>query len=228
MDPDHNVPPVPIGQSSHPHTQQEPSPLILSQHVNNGVHSQTQSAATQRPLISSSEGYSLVGNTGIEPVPQPPAASGRDGHMLRGPLQHPYMGPQAGDPHAGIEPVHQPPPTARGRDEHMLHRPLQHSYMGPPTGEPGVGFEPVPQPPPAARDREGHMLRGQWQHPYTGHARSISSDVGWRESEVGEGPQVWFASHICAKLLPTQRRKRHDTKKKVSLELQPYLLGIQA
>jgi hypothetical protein len=201
MDPDHNVPPVPIGQFSHPPAQQEPSPLILSRRVDNGVHSQTQSAATQRPLLSSPEGYSLAGDpdAGIEPVPQPPpATSGRDGHMLRGPLQHPYMGQTAGDPDAGIEPIPQPPPAARGRDGHMLHRPFQHSYMGPLAGGPGAGFEPVPQPPPAAKGRDGHILRGPLEHSYMDHDHSISSDVGWRVSEVGEEPQVCFASYICA------------------------------
>ncbi|KAG1760958.1 hypothetical protein EDD22DRAFT_780462, partial [Suillus occidentalis] len=95
MDPDHKLPPVTTGQSSDPHVQQEPSPLVRYERVDNGGRPQTQSAATERPLLGSSEGHSPAGDpdTGFEPVPQPPpAARSRGGHMLRGPLQHSFMG----------------------------------------------------------------------------------------------------------------------------------------
>jgi hypothetical protein len=95
MDPDHKLPPVPTGQSSNPHVQREPSPLVGSGHVNNGGRPQTQSAATERPLLGGSEGHSPAGDpdAGLEPVPQPPpAARSRNGHMLPGPLQHSFMG----------------------------------------------------------------------------------------------------------------------------------------
>ncbi|KAG2743823.1 hypothetical protein P692DRAFT_20896109 [Suillus brevipes Sb2] len=95
MDPDHKLPPVPTGQSYNPHVQQEPSPLVRSERVNDGGRPQTQSAATERPLLGSSEGHSPAGDpdAGFEPVPQPPpAARSREGHMLHGPLQHSFMG----------------------------------------------------------------------------------------------------------------------------------------
>lgn len=101
MNPDHKLPPVTTGQSSNPHVQQEPSPLVTSERADNGGRPQTQSAATERPLLGSLEGHSPAGDpdAGFEPVPQPPpAARSRDGHMLRGPLQHSFMGHARSNP----------------------------------------------------------------------------------------------------------------------------------
>lgn len=127
MDPDHNLPPVPTGQSSQPQGQssqpqgqpsqplgqpsqptvQEPSSFVEPEHAHGGDRPQSQSVATEKPLLGSSEGHS----PGHSPGPSP--ARGRS------------------DPYPDFEPA-QPPPVARHsmRDGHMARGPSRRSVMG--------------------------------------------------------------------------------------------------
>ncbi|KAG2738190.1 hypothetical protein P692DRAFT_20787838 [Suillus brevipes Sb2] len=111
----------------------------------------------------------------------------------------------------------------------MLHRSFQHSYMGPMAGGPGAGFEPVPQPPPAARGRDGHMLRGPLQQLYMGHDRSISSDVGWRVSEVGEEPQRHKIRERLAQTIADadEEKTRYERKARQMGRTLNILMGLQ-
>jgi hypothetical protein len=95
MDPEPNLPKLAFTPVRHspqlPVQQQQPSPSSLGS-TDNGIHPQTQSSATEKPLLgnSSSEGHSPARDrndpyTDFEPVPQPPpAARSRDGHLMRG------------------------------------------------------------------------------------------------------------------------------------------------
>ncbi|KAG0706939.1 hypothetical protein DFH29DRAFT_96249 [Suillus ampliporus] len=85
MDPHHNLPSTPTGHSTQLQVQQEPSPSVGS--VDSGGRPQTQTSATEKPLLGGSDGHSPARDpyADFEPVPQAPAATRyRDSQMMRG------------------------------------------------------------------------------------------------------------------------------------------------
>ncbi|KAG0704075.1 hypothetical protein DFH29DRAFT_849452 [Suillus ampliporus] len=97
MDPGHSLPLVPTGQSYQPQVQEQSSPSVGPEHVENGSRPQSQSVAIEKPLLGSSDEHSPTRDRSdpyadFEPVPQPPAVRSRDGHIVRGPSQRPIVG----------------------------------------------------------------------------------------------------------------------------------------
>lgn len=106
MDPDHNLPPVPTGQSSQSQGQplqpkvQESSPFVEPEHVDRGDRPQSQSVVTEKPLLGSSEEHSPIRGRSdqypdFEPSQPPPVARNslpRDGDMTRGLSRRSIMG----------------------------------------------------------------------------------------------------------------------------------------
>ncbi|KAG1766707.1 hypothetical protein EDD22DRAFT_877920 [Suillus occidentalis] len=112
MDPEQNLPKLPFTPIGHPtqlQSQQQPSPSSLGS-TDNGGHPQTQSSATEKPLLGndSSEGHSPARDrndpyTDFEPVPQPPPATrSRDGHMMRGLSRRTVVSGQAPASNSGL------------------------------------------------------------------------------------------------------------------------------
>jgi hypothetical protein len=111
MDPQQNLPKLPFTPTGppQPQFQQQPSPSSLGS-TDNGGHQQTQSSATEKPLLGndSSEGHSPARDRNdpyadFEPVPQPPPATrSRDGHMMRGLSRRTVVSGQAPASNSGI------------------------------------------------------------------------------------------------------------------------------
>jgi len=137
MDPDHDFPPIPIGQSSqsqaHPEVQ-EPSPSVEPERVDRAVSPHSQLAATEKPPLGSSE------SEGDRPQSQDFVAS-----------EKPLIGSSEGQspgrtPAYGRYPefdIPQPPPAARNglRDGHIKRGPSRRSATGHvrPNGS-GIGW----------------------------------------------------------------------------------------
>lgn len=103
MDPERNLPYTSIEHSTQLQAQQrQPSPSSLG-FADNGGRPQTQSSATEKPLlgsVSSQEHSPARGRNDpyadFEPVPQaPPATRSRDGHMMRGSSRRAVVSGQA-------------------------------------------------------------------------------------------------------------------------------------
>lgn len=103
MDPERNLPYTSIEHSTQLQVQQrQPSPSSLG-FADNGGRPQTQSSATEKPLlgsVSSQEHSPARGRNDpyadFEPVPQaPPATRSRDGHMMRGSSRRAVVSGQA-------------------------------------------------------------------------------------------------------------------------------------
>lgn len=103
MDPERNLPYTSIEHSTQLQAQQrQPSPSSLG-FADNGGRPQTQSSATEKPLLGSASSQEHSPARGrndpyadFEPVPQaPPATRSRDGHMMRGSSRRAVVSGQA-------------------------------------------------------------------------------------------------------------------------------------
>lgn len=125
MDPGHNLPPAPTGQSSQSQGQpsqpkvQEPSPFVEPEHVDRGERPQSQSVATETPLPGSSEGDRPQSQS---MATEKPLLGSSEGHSPA--RDRSYRYPE-------LEPP-QPSPVARNntRDEHITRGPSRRSVMG--------------------------------------------------------------------------------------------------
>lgn len=125
MDPGHNLPPAPTGQSSQSQGQpsqpkvQERSPFVEPEHVDRGERPQSQSVATETPLPGSSEGDRPQSQS---MATEKPLLGSSEGHSPA--RDRSYRYPE-------LEPP-QPSPVARNntRDEHITRGPSRRSVMG--------------------------------------------------------------------------------------------------
>lgn len=173
MDPGHNLPPVPIGQSSQSQGQpsqpkvQEPSPFMEPEHVDRGERPQSQSVATETPLEGpgSSEGDRPQSQSVATEKPLPGSSEGDRPQSQSMATDKPLLGSSEG------------------------HSPARDRGFRYPELEP-------PQPSPVARNntRDGHITRGQSRRSVMGHTRSNASGIGWIVPEIEEKPHVCVAS----------------------------------
>jgi hypothetical protein len=122
MDPGHNLPPVPTGQSSQSQGQpkvQEPSPFAEPEHVDRGERPQSQLVASEKPLPGSSEGDRPQSQS---MATEKPLLGSSEGHS---PAR------DRSDRYPEFEPP-QPSPLARNnaRDEHITRGQSRRSVMG--------------------------------------------------------------------------------------------------
>lgn len=164
MDPDYNLPPNPIGQSSQSQGQslsqpkvEEYSPFGEPEHVDRGERPQSQSATTEPPSGGSEADRPRSQLVATEPLP-----GGLEGDRPQSQsvvTEKPLLGSSEG---------HSP-----ARDPSDQH----------------PEFEPS-RPPPVARHnlRDGNLVRGLSRRSAIGHTRSNASGIGWIVPEIEEKP----------------------------------------